>query len=134
MAILWKEEYSIGLETIDQQHKRFIEILNKLSESFLKQDRREVIQDVLKELEEYAENHFTFEEKCFHKFNYVNTQEHENGHEIFRLQIQRIWKQLENGDDLLEYEMLQFMNDWLIEHILKEDKKYVECFKKNGIL
>ena len=133
MAILWKEEYSIGLETIDQQHKKFIEILNKLSEAFLKQDRQGIIKDVLKELEEYAENHFALEEKYFHDFDYENTKEHEDGHKIFRLQIQRIWKQLEDGDELLEYEMFQFMNDWLIEHILKEDKKYVACFKENGI-
>lgn len=133
MAILWKEEYTIGLETIDQQHRKFIDILNKLSKSFLSQDDRKEVAIVLKELEEYAENHFAFEEKYFRDFNYEDSEEHKKHHEVFRSQIQSFWEQLKNENELLKYDLLQFMDNWLTAHIVKEDKKYVECFRKNGI-
>lgn len=133
MAILWQEEYSIGLETIDQQHKKFIEILNKLSESFAKDHTQREIIWILKELEQYALTHFKFEEKYFHEFHYKYTHEHERHHKSFYDKIQSLKQQLEAGDSMLDFDVFTFMEEWLRTHILKEDLKYVPCFKKNGL-
>lgn len=133
MAILWKKEYSIGLSAIDEQHKIFVEILNKLSRSFLKPDDRKTVAKTLKELSSYAKEHFASEEKYFDVFHYEHTTQHKRGHAAFQQQIRLLENQFNEGRDLLEYDLLEFMNDWLIVHIMEEDKKYIECFKKNGI-
>lgn len=133
MSILWKEEYNIGLEAIDSQHRKFIEILDRLSQSFLKKDRRDQTAQVLEELRLYAESHFLFEERYFHEFHYEYSAQHEEGHKMFRLQVQRLQERFDRGEELVEYDIFQFMNDWLLVHVLQEDKKFVSCFKENGI-
>ncbi len=133
MAILWKEEYSTGLTVIDKQHKRFVEILNRLSHSLLKPDNKQTIRKILKGLSEYAEQHFAFEERYFDDFHYEHTEEHKRGHATFKKQIKLLESRFNEGQELFEYDLLEFMNDWLVVHIMEEDKKYTACFKKNGI-
>jgi hemerythrin len=133
MAILWREEYSIGLEVIDEQHKKFIEILNILSQSFIKRGSKKKIAQVLDHLEQYADSHFAFEEKYFEKFHYEDAEKHAKGHEFFRIQIGELRKKFESGDVMLQFDLFEFMEGWIEVHVQQEDKKFVECFKKNGL-
>lgn len=133
MAIAWKDEYNIGLEVIDVQHRKFVEILNELANSFLDPDNKEEVSRILDKLEEYAQTHFQFEEHYFHEFHYENMGEHEEAHRLFKLKIDKLRKRYESEEKFLEYDIFEFMNDWLLVHVLDEDKKFVECFKKNGL-
>ena len=133
MAITWDEKYSIGIEAVDNQHKKFIVILSSLSDALSEAKEKDLIADILRELQEYAEMHLAFEEKFFDKFHYENEEEHNKEHRYYRWKIQEFIDRHKVGDQLLPIEMLHFLEDWLEEHIMKSDKKYVECFRKNGI-
>lgn len=133
MAIYWKDEYSIGISVIDEQHKKFIVILNELSASFLKKSKNNSLRKIVDELEKYAHWHFDFEEKYFKEFHYKDAEAHEKSHTAFCLQVQKMKERLEQEDDLLEYDMFLFANDWLIVHIQEEDRKYAQCFLEHGM-
>ena len=133
MSIVWKDEYSVGIASIDEQHKKFIDILNELSQAFLSKSHQDSLKKILKELEEYSEQHFSYEEKYFQKFHYGEAVQHKEKHETFRKQVGEMKKRLDLGDDLLEYDMFLFVNDWLIVHIQQEDKKYAACFLEHGV-
>ena len=133
MIIAWDEKYSIGIEAVDTQHKKFIAILSSLSKALSEAREKEFITVILRELQEYAEMHLAFEEKLFEKFHYENKEEHNKEHRYYRWKIQEFMDRHKAGDQLLPIEMLYFLEDWLLEHIMKSDKKYVECFRKNGI-
>ena len=133
MSIIWKEEYNLGIASIDAQHKKFIDILNQLSLSFLKKSKRETLKKILSDLKEYATFHFSYEEKIFHDIDYKEIKRHEEEHAVFRKKIDIMQKRLEVGDDLLEYDMFLFVNDWLIVHIQQEDKKYASFFLSHNV-
>lgn len=133
MAIVWEEKYSVGIDAIDKQHEKFIEILNRLSEAFLMKERDGKLLSVLNELEAYAEQHFTFEEKYFREFGYDATDEHTAHHDEYREKVRMFKGRLESKDPTLEYDLFLFVETWLIRHIQKEDKKYVKLFLENGL-
>lgn len=133
MSIVWKDEYSVGIDSIDEQHKKFIDILNELSQAFLSKSHKDSLAKILDDLEVYSEQHFAYEENFFKEFHYDDTVRHSEKHEVFRKQVHDMKQRLEEGDDLLEYDMFLFANDWLVVHIQQEDKKYAKCFLENGV-
>jgi len=133
MAFVWKEEYSIGLKTIDEQHKKFIVLLNDLSQALLQKDSKETLTQIFNGLEEYGKQHLAFEEECFKKFDYSGESDHSIEHQTFRERVKRLKQELQNGDELLAVKTLDFMESWLIEHILVSDAAYVSCFREHGM-
>lgn len=133
MSFLWKEEYSIGLKTIDEQHKKFIVLLNSLSQALAQKDSKDTLIHIFNGLEEYGKQHMAFEEECFKKFNYYGKSTHEFEHQTFRDRVARLKQELENGDEFLALKTLDFMESWLIEHILISDVEYVPCFREHGV-
>lgn len=133
MSIVWKDEYSVGIDSIDEQHKKFIDILNELSQAFLSKSHKDSLAKILDDLEVYSEQHFAYEENFFKEFHYDDTVRHKKKHEVFRKQVHDMKQRLKEGDDLLEYDMFLFANDWLVVHIQQEDKKYAKCFLENGV-
>lgn len=133
MAIVWEEKYSIGIEAIDEQHKKFIAILNRLSEAFLVDNKKEACAEILRELAEYAEGHFAFEEKYFGEFAFEAAAEHIAHHDEYRRKVRVLTEKLGSDDAGLEYELFDFVESWLVEHIEKEDKQYAALFLENGM-
>jgi len=131
----WNDSYNLGIEVIDEQHKKFIGLINTLSKKLLGSADKKVVIAVLDELEHYAEMHFSTEEELFAKFDYVGKSEHSKKHQYFRDVIAKKRESInESKDDFLSaMDLLEFMQDWFLEHILKEDKQYVQCFQENGL-
>ncbi len=127
----WKDEYSVGLDTIDEQHKKFIAMLSRLSDALAV--NRDNITSILDELVEYADEHLSFEEKYFAEFHYDCTDDHIKEHDFYRKKIAEFQEAFFDGRDLLLVEMLEFLERWLEHHIMISDRKYVECFREYGM-
>lgn len=133
----WTEEYSVGVEEIDEQHKEFIRICNSLleleeSESYTQEEALIKIG----QLGTYALFHLSTEEEDFKIVNYPNTTEHTEIHNKFREKVKNFEQQFRNEDrdqKLILKEIAEFAGDWLLGHILVEDKKYSKFFNENGI-
>ena len=123
--IEWKEEYSVNIEEIDNQHKRLFELLNELNSSMRIGQGRQVIDKIIKQLVSYTEYHFSIEEKYFKMFNYEFAEEHIREHQEFIEKIQKFQKEYEEGKLTVTLEVLEFLNNWIKHHILGNDKKYV---------
>ena len=132
--IIWKEEYKLGIKEIDEQHQKMFTIINDLYHAMQESKDKEIMQATLRELVEYADYHFSVEEKYFAEFKYEDTEAHIKTHEDYRETIDGFMKEYEAGDALLSYKILNYLEDWWIGHILGTDKQYVECFKKNGVI
>jgi len=133
MEIKWKEEYSVGIQEIDEQHKYFLSILNDLYNAVLANKSREELKDLFQKLSDYAEKHFSTEEKYFDEFGYEGSSEHKLKHQEMREEIQRI-KNEENENKIdLDGNIVYFLNDWLEDHFEKMDQKYKECFIEHGV-
>ncbi len=119
----WSVEYSIGVFNIDQEHKKLFEIITMIEHS--EQNNINIV-DVLKKMVEYVKLHFASEEKFMRKIYYPNLDYHIQLHRKFEAQIILYLNQLKKGEQIDIFSIKQFLEKWLINHILKEDKKIGE--------
>jgi len=129
----WDKNIQIGLKTIDDQHKILIDLINDLYRA-IRNDRGEnVIDDICKKLLDYTDYHFGFEEKIFDKTGYAETTEHKKVHsQLVQQAIDMIEKYRKNSGASAR-DLMDFLKEWLTNHINKTDRRYVAHLKKSGI-
>lgn len=131
--IEWGPQYHIGINEIDSQHKVLVDIINKLYASFGSKSTKKEIKKTLDELVDYTIYHFGNEENYFEKFGYKDTPAHLDQHHQFVERIKKFVDEFEDGDSTVSLDIINFLKDWLINHILKIDKRYVPLLKERGI-
>jgi hemerythrin len=131
--IEWEEKYSIGISIIDEEHKELIRIMNAAMVAKQHNDNIDEISKLLKELTTYALKHFSTEESYMAEFNYPEFQYHKEEHHDFSKKAIEYCNRVIEGDCHIANEILEYLKQWLVSHIQITDKKYVECFRKNGI-
>lgn len=129
----WKEDYSVGVVEIDNQHKKMIEIINYLVDVIGRVPDEEEVKKIIGDIVAYKAEHFATEEKYFHQFNYEGTVEHEARHRQFNDQINALQAKSEGDAIGFAFELVEFLEDWLIGHLLSMDKKYTQCFHDHGL-
>lgn len=135
MLISWNEKYETGIEEIDKQHKTLFKIAESLYAA-KEGEEKELGQSIDKtadEFLEYVKYHFKTEESLMEKCCFKGLDEHKRVHKEFEekaISYQARIKE-ESGDMFLAMEMMNFLIDWIIGHILVMDREYVECVK-NG--
>lgn len=133
MVFEWKKEYSVNVKEIDDQHKRFIGLLDRLYKSILNNTVQAELAVILKELLEYAHLHFDTEEKYFDKFHYENAVEHKTEHRRLLGEIEDFAKRHASREVDISFELIDFLEDWLVCHLAMQDHKYVKCFNEHGL-
>ena len=124
----WRNEYSVGNEEIDNQHKKIFKLINELYEAFVTKKNDLSTDEVLAELRDYSINHFKMEEKMFEKYNYAYKVEHKKEHESFINTVDNIIEESKGNKKLLSMKLTNFLQKWLVNHILEEDMKYRVMF------
>jgi len=129
----WKKEYELGIKEIDAEHKNIIRIMNDLYFILEEKIDAKATEMVLKDLLQYSKYHFATEEKYFKKFHYADAAGHIKHHHFFTKKIQQIYKKNQAGEKNVTFELIDFLEDWFLEHVILADKDYVECFNKHGL-
>jgi hemerythrin len=121
-----KEEYKIGIELIDEQHKKLFELADKaymLLKDEFSLDKYDKIVEIVEELKEYTIFHFKSEEEYMESINYKRLFTQKIEHEKFIKALDGIdLRHLDQNQDESLVKMLNFLNEWLTEHILGNDK------------
>ena len=123
--ISWKDEYKIGVETIDNQHKKLFEIANRAYE-LLKNDtyidKYDRIVQILEELKEYTKFHFRSEEEYMESIGYKRLLSQKVAHNDFIDKIYSInLSEIDENQDEYILEILDFIVNWISVHILEND-------------
>jgi len=122
---IWNESYSVGINTIDEQHKKLIGIINRLYTSFMEKKQAEDISEIMKELADYTRYHFSNEERLFREKKYPLAAEHTKEHENFIDELYQLKTKFDSAPSVLTLKVMTFLQKWLKEHILINDKKYI---------
>ena len=134
---IWTEEYSLGVKVIDDQHKHFFEIVNRIYDLLEKKDsNREEIVNIIDELTEYALFHLGTEEKYFNQFAYSDQANHMKYHNAFRVKSGEYSDRIKDPKEdvpKLALEITDFAKNWLQHHILVADKAYAPFFQAHGL-
>ena len=123
--IEWDDSYSVGVVEIDEQHRRWIEIINQLHDSIMdKTVSVKTTDKILCEMMDYAGFHFAFEEDYMKKVNYPDLKKHRYQHEFFNMNLVAKFQEERAGGLVMNTELMKMLMSWLQEHILEEDMKY----------
>lgn len=123
--ILWNEAYSVNIPEIDIQHKKLIDLINRLYNSYLNKEHDQKIGEIIIEIKEYTHYHFTTEEELFAKKNYKHALEHRLLHKSFTEELEAMVDSYDGMKLVLTMKTMTLLQRWLTNHILKEDKKYM---------
>lgn len=132
--IAWESVYSVGIKELDAQHRQLIDFMNVVYERLDTQVHTGDYSDFFAKLKEHAGSHFATEEKYFVQFKYEGAAAHKKEHRKITARIDKLEEEFSKNPSLtIVFETLQFLDDWLFDHTMMYDKKYVEHFKKCGL-
>jgi hemerythrin-like metal-binding protein len=131
MAILnWSKECLVGVRVLDSQHVVLIADLNELHAAMMKSQAKSVADPLLRKLLKHARDHFFAEETLMKAAKYPGLARHRAKHRNFARQVEEYLARGENGNNTMHRPMVNFIRDWLTNHIQEEDQKYRPWLKK----
>ncbi|MDD2899866.1 MAG: bacteriohemerythrin, partial [Desulfuromonadaceae bacterium] len=132
-AVEWDASYTVGVEKHDSAHKVLFKMINDLADAMQQKKSKDAVGRVLTGLAEYTTNHFAEEERDFDRTNYPEVVQHKALHKKLLDQVTTLIGQFNAGEPLIAQDVINFLNDWLINHIKGVDMRYGPHLNKNGI-
>jgi hemerythrin-like metal-binding protein len=129
----WDERYSVGVKTIDEEHKVLFGILNELYDAMKKGQANSVAGHLLNKLADYTRRHFASEEARMAASGYAGLPEHHNKHRDLIQRVEEYIARFERGDIMLSVDLFNFLRDWLTTHIQRTDKEYGPWLVGHGV-
>lgn len=135
VKIEWDDDLSIGIPLIDEQHKMLIQRLNSLSNAVDTYQSVNEIVNTLDFLIEYANFHFSTEEKHMKEMNYPGLKHHKIQHEEFKVTLQNLTIDFEEdgATQSLAESVNTFLLNWLVTHIKAVDIKFGTFLNQKGL-
>ncbi len=127
MALInWTEEFNIGIDSIDVQHKHLVDIVNKFDEAMRKGKDSPVMNGIFNDLVGYTQEHFADEETIMAAAEYADLKQHQAEHRQLLQKVEQFQFDFgqESRDD--SGHIREFLKNWLTSHILNDDKVFVE--------
>ncbi len=121
--ITWKSEYDTGVESIDKQHRRIVHMINALDKSRKENNSDRVIRNVMIAIVNYTKLHFADEENLMRRLEFDELEYHQGLHTNLRNQVVQILTRIGTDQDYSVNNLIQFLSNWLLNHIVKEDQK-----------
>lgn len=126
--IEWEDSFSVGVEIFDNEHKKLIEIINRLHLALLMKETDAVMGKTLKDLIDYTITHFAHEEENMANQTYPDFFKHKKEHDELIKKVQDYKTQIESGKTTISLSIMNFLKEWLMGHILGTDMKYKDFF------
>lgn len=131
--IFFDDKLFLGIDLIDQQHRRWVESINNLYRVLRYERDPRKISEALRELTDYSDYHFSFEEKYLKEFDFLYYDQHIKHHKSFIRQLHEFSDLPEDKMKIEGIKLLKRLRKSVTNHITEEDKKYVSLFKENGL-
>jgi hemerythrin-like metal-binding protein len=132
-AINWSESLSVGIDSIDYQHKKLLDIINSFYENIYQGSMKEKLVELINEMKLYTVFHFKSEERQMTLCNYPDFENHKMEHDKFIAAVEDFEERYKNGKLLLTIEVTNFVKVWISNHIMGTDQKYSDSMIRKGI-
>ena len=135
MALMnWDRSFSIGVRAMDDQHKGLVQALNDLHAAMIKGQTKESTSILLARLTKYTVDHFTAEEALMKRTQYPGLANHHVLHVDLTKQVRQFAERYERGEIALSVHLMDFLRNWLTNHIQKEDRDYGPWLNRCGVV
>ncbi len=124
----WSEVLSVGDLELDEQHRTLFGMMNDLYDSVSTGTSNGLMSRLLDDLLAYTRLHFRNEERYFDQFRYGEREAHMQAHRVLEHKVMEYRVRFTDGDAGIAMELLGFMRDWIIGHIMQVDSRYRSFF------
>jgi len=126
--LVWDESYATGVAEIDEQHMILVHTLNEASIKLAGDASIDQLEQITQDLLAYALYHFETEETLMQEYGYEEgaAQDqaiHLEQHRAFSAKVVAVRESLKSGHMIAPADLLAFLNQWLVNHILNTDKR-----------
>lgn len=133
----WTKELELGIESIDDQHKKLLDIGNRINDLLAVHsdgdDNYDEIIEVIEELKEYTVYHFKTEEDIFQKYSYPEYNQHKKEHDTFIEYLNSVdYNTIDDDQRVFLKELLKKVVHWVINHIITTDYMYKDFLISHG--
>lgn len=119
--LVWDKILSVGVDEIDDDHRKLIHIFNILNHAVTQGDSKEYLAATLEELINCTVWHFSHEERLMLKYRYPEHAEHKIEHQELIQSAKELQQLILRSDSAFAEEHIQFLEQWLTRHILTAD-------------
>jgi len=134
MALInWNDSLSVNIAEIDQQHQKLVLVINELNDAMKQGKGKDILGEIINGLINYTATHFKTEEDYFFQFGYPDMENHKKEHTAFVQKVTNFKEGFEKGKLSLSIEVMNFLSDWLQNHIKGTDKRYTRFFNEKGL-
>jgi len=128
----WRDQYSVGIETLDNQHKAVLRILNEIHAASLRGKAREVAGPLLSQLVCLAASISQRRSGSWSQPDSPAGRASRRAPEADR-QVEGIVSRHEKGDAAVYAQLLHFCANWLNKHEQTEDQEYARWVGACGV-
>ncbi len=125
--------YSVGVKSIDDEHHQLFGLINDLHDAMLKGQAQSLMGSLLHKLADYTQTHFAAEEKMMTATRYPGLVEHQMKHHELIKQVKEFSARFEKGEVALNLDLMNFLRDWLTNHIQKVDHECGPWLNQHGM-
>ena len=129
----WKDAYSVNIGIVDSQHKVLVDLLNELHQAMMTGKGKEQLGNILFKLIKYAQGHFKAEEALMQSKQYPDFANHKAEHDRLTKTVMDFQAKFSKNEVGLTMEVMDFLRDWLMKHIMGVDKKYGPFLNAKGV-
>jgi len=123
LSIKWEAAFETGNKIVDKQHEKLFELIKLFATAYMLNKEKEIIANMLFNLEDYAKEHFDEEEHILAKTKGLPSKQHLDAHEQFRQYLYDLKFEYVSEDKAISEDLLAFLVNWLKNHILVIDKQ-----------
>ncbi len=123
--VAWNPTMSVGVEILDDDHKKLIGMLTVLLEDGVASKNRDDLVQLLNDLLEYTSVHFAREEDLMDRQGYPDLDAHKAAHRYFVDEVRKLSREYDESNTMmLRIDLILLLKEWLIEHIQSVDMRY----------
>lgn len=131
--LIWLDEYSVGIEAFDNDHKRLLSLINNLRAAVECQTGETFERSALQAVLDYTRTHFEREEQLMIEHHYPDFVTHKAEHDRMVDYIDRFLSRYEDEGNRVLAEVADYLTGWLLKHINYSDHKYSRFFIAKGV-
>ena len=121
----WKNEYSLGIQKVDDEHAKFIRLITNVESAIELKVGPQTVLIAITQLKRFAKEHFESEEVIMRVHGYQRAEEHAEAHRNFIQQLDEIGQRTLNNLEGRK-PMLLYLRDWFTEHLFGADREFAE--------
>ena len=129
----WNGQLKLGHAQIDADHKKMVELLNRMHDAAATDKGSKICSRILSDLIAYSRSHFALEEQLMAIERYPQREQHKAEHEALIREVVELRVRLDRGTAAPDAALFEGLKHWVTEHIQGSDRALVSALKATDI-